>query len=422
MRFLHCLVFLVLLGLLCADKLDLHSFAAPFDEVDNSGTRIVSKNWRTGGVANVNQNFVRLTPDRQSKKGALWSRKALGVPAFSTVLKFRISGVGKNFFGDGIALWITQQGYFIEGDLHGSAEKFKGVGIIVDTFKNTERLAQHKDVTILVNDGSKNTEQMTENVVGCDGSLRYHSERADFSVTDSSKIKVIVDGTKLRVSVDERNSGEWRECAAIDLPFENDWTQRAHLAVTASTGQLADNHDVLSLSSYSTLQRMEADEKAEGNEIKFPAGDSLDVRTRFGRVEESINDIMKSMDVLDHHIEHELESVKDHITNMLAKLESREDTTEQRVDNIADLIDEQVNGNIEKRLIALENILKGDMNKRIHHLQKSFDTKLSSSIEDSMQGIGGDWKIPFLILVLVVIGFMGGLYMWYQQMRKKHIL
>jgi len=51
-----------------------------------------------------------LTPDRQSKKGALWSKKALGVSEFSAIVKFRISGQGKNFFGDGIGLWMVQQG------------------------------------------------------------------------------------------------------------------------------------------------------------------------------------------------------------------------------------------------------------------------------------------------------------------------
>lgn len=74
------------------------------------GNRVVHKQWKTHGNAVVNSNFVRLTPDRQSKKGALWSKKALGVSEFSAILKFRISGQGKNFFGDGIGLWMVQQG------------------------------------------------------------------------------------------------------------------------------------------------------------------------------------------------------------------------------------------------------------------------------------------------------------------------
>lgn len=56
----------------------------------------------------------------------------------SAIFKFRISGQGnliftiinntynvdnltsgKQFYGDGIALWITQDSYYTEGDLHG---------------------------------------------------------------------------------------------------------------------------------------------------------------------------------------------------------------------------------------------------------------------------------------------------------------
>ena len=156
------------------------------------GQRVVSKSWKSAGHAVVNTNFARLTPDRQSKKGALWARKSIGVPTFSSIFKFRISGQGKNFFGDGIALWITQQGYYQEGNLHGSTEKFTGIGIIFDTFKNTENLAAHRDVTVLINDGEKTYEMMTQNVLGCEASIRYHADRADFSVTDASRAKIMI--------------------------------------------------------------------------------------------------------------------------------------------------------------------------------------------------------------------------------------
>ena len=103
------------------------SFEPPFEEIDNAGLRMVGKQWRSAGHAVINNNFARLTPDRQSKKGALWSRKAIGVPEFS--------GQGKTFFGDGLALWIVQQSFYDAGDLHGFKENFQGVGIIFDTFR-----------------------------------------------------------------------------------------------------------------------------------------------------------------------------------------------------------------------------------------------------------------------------------------------
>jgi mannose-binding lectin 2 len=193
MKFCLLVCLLVLFAVVSyGEKLESHSFDPPFEEVDHAGQRIVGKNWRQFGSTVVNNNFIRLTPDRQSKKGAVWSRKALGVPEFSSILKFRISGQGKNFFGDGLAFWITDQPYYTEGSIHGFVDKFVGIGIIFDTFKNTESLYAHRDVTVIVNDGEKTYDMMTENVMGCNTNVRYHAERGDFSVKDASRAKIVL--------------------------------------------------------------------------------------------------------------------------------------------------------------------------------------------------------------------------------------
>lgn len=194
--FIAILVVLASFQSINAEKLEFHSFEPPFEEVDHGGIRQISRHWRSFGTAVVNNNFIRLTPDRQSKKGALWTRKSLGVNEFNTILKFRISGQGKNFFGDGLALWIVDHGYYSEGSLHGFQEKFVGVGIIFDTFKNTESINQHRDVTVIVNDGEKTFEMMTEEVKGCNINVRYHADRADFSVTDASRAKLAMTATR----------------------------------------------------------------------------------------------------------------------------------------------------------------------------------------------------------------------------------
>jgi mannose-binding lectin 2 len=125
--------FIVALAVTCclifANKLDI-SFEPPFTEVDWSGNKIVGINWKNFGSTVVNTNFIRLTPDRQSKKGALWSRGPLGVPSLSAILKFRIAGQGKNFFGDGLAMWIVSDSDYIDGDLHGYTEQFYGIGTV----------------------------------------------------------------------------------------------------------------------------------------------------------------------------------------------------------------------------------------------------------------------------------------------------
>jgi hypothetical protein len=51
------------------------------------------------------------------------------------------------------------------------------------------------------------------------------------------------------VAIDARNDGTFVDCAVAQLPASlgEEWAKSAHLGVSASTGQLADNHDVLSL-------------------------------------------------------------------------------------------------------------------------------------------------------------------------------
>jgi lectin, mannose-binding 2 len=201
------LIAVVLAQIIYSAHVETHSFEPPFTEVDVSGSRMVNKHWRSSGVAAISQNFVRLTPDRQSKRGALWSRKALGLDAFTSTLKFRISGQGKQFFGDGIAMWIVNNAYYVEGDLHGNQEKFVGIGIIFDTYKNTENFANHRDVTVLINDGEKTYEMMTEDVIGCNSQFRFHNERADFTHSDSSRAQLLITESTLKLNIDSKNTG-----------------------------------------------------------------------------------------------------------------------------------------------------------------------------------------------------------------------
>jgi lectin, mannose-binding 2 len=83
------------------------------------------------------------------------------------------------------------------------------------------------------------------------------------------------------VLIDPTNSGTWTECATSDLnSLPSDWLTKAFVGLTASTGQLADNHDVLSLQSFSDYEVMEKAEEAKKKEKAFAPGDkdSLDIR------------------------------------------------------------------------------------------------------------------------------------------------
>ena len=50
------------------------------------------KGWSCGGDANIQEFFIRLTPDRQSKTGYCWNDSPISSNKWVTTVKFRISG------------------------------------------------------------------------------------------------------------------------------------------------------------------------------------------------------------------------------------------------------------------------------------------------------------------------------------------
>jgi len=69
--------------------------------------------------------------------------------------------------------------------------------------------------------------------------------------------------SSLTVHIDPKNNGEWIECVALtNLQLPEEWARKAHIGITASTGQLSDNHDVLSLMTLSDAEISEMHELA----------------------------------------------------------------------------------------------------------------------------------------------------------------
>jgi hypothetical protein len=52
-------------------------------------------------------------------------------------------------------------------------------------------------------------------------------------------------------------------CTADSTGLPDNWANRAYIGMTATTGALADNHDVISLKTYSDLAVLEAEEEEE---------------------------------------------------------------------------------------------------------------------------------------------------------------
>lgn len=66
-------------------------------------------------------------------------------------LEFRIKGKG-NLYGDGFAMWLTKD-RAKPGDVFGHADKFEGLGIFFDTYKNNRPGTQFPYVMAMLGDG-----------------------------------------------------------------------------------------------------------------------------------------------------------------------------------------------------------------------------------------------------------------------------
>ena len=81
---------------------------------------------------------------------------------------------------------------------------------------------------------------------------RYYEGKDDFDVAKSiSSVKISIKGRKLKVSIDPRATGEFKSCfeSANVLPADFD-ISKGFFGLTATTGGLADNHDVLAMNAY----------------------------------------------------------------------------------------------------------------------------------------------------------------------------
>lgn len=137
--------------------------------------------------------------------------------------------------------------------------------------------------------------------------------------------------------IDAKNSNEWESCVTIPrLNLPAGWLSKSYIGVTATTGQLADNHDIIYLKTSSDAALI--DQVEEEAKIHFALDEDLSTPDKFNRLVEVTNKLIDAHETLDHHVEHQLASVVDHIKNLISKLEKREDKSETRLTNLEAII------------------------------------------------------------------------------------
>lgn len=139
-------------------------------------------------------------------------------------------------------MWITKQ-RAIQGDVFGSVDKFEGLGIFFDTYKNNRPGTVFPYVMAMVGDGQtsydKNNDGKEQEFMGCSArGLR------NANVPTKAKLTYFQDRS-LRLELQYKKEDQWELCFETLEPPSI--PSVAYLGFSAETGELSDNHDIISI-------------------------------------------------------------------------------------------------------------------------------------------------------------------------------
>ena len=137
-------------------SLRTHSISPPYLDSD-----LQSRWFDFGGDTIVRADqYVRLTGDLPSRSGWLFSKIPLTASNWEIEVEFKIHGK-KTLHGDGMAMWITKQ-RAQQGPVFGHADKFDGLGIFFDTYKNERPGVVFPMVMAMMGDGQTSYNKETD--------------------------------------------------------------------------------------------------------------------------------------------------------------------------------------------------------------------------------------------------------------------
>eukprot|EP00096_Caligus_rogercresseyi_P004868 TRINITY_DN1946_c0_g1_i1.p1 TRINITY_DN1946_c0_g1~~TRINITY_DN1946_c0_g1_i1.p1 ORF type:complete len:331 (+),score=73.94 TRINITY_DN1946_c0_g1_i1:143-1135(+) len=216
-----------------------HSLIKPYQS-----TGFGIPNWDFTGSTMITSNYVRLTPDTQSNTGLLWNTVPVMTPNWELQVVFKVSGTTKDLFGDGFAIWYTQD-RMRGGPVFGSKDLFSGLAVIADTYSNHNGPHNHDHpyLSAMINNGSLHYDHDRDGTHTMIGGCEVKFRNKDYE----TRIAIKYENDVLTVSHDLSNDGAWTQCFSVEgvkLPTGY------YIGASATTGELSDSHDIISMRLY----------------------------------------------------------------------------------------------------------------------------------------------------------------------------
>ncbi|XP_026112560.1 VIP36-like protein [Carassius auratus] len=239
-----------------------YSLSKPYQGLGSSS----SSHWELMGNTMIMPEHIRLTPDLQSRQGAVWSRNPCYIRDWELQVQFKIHGEGKkNLNGDGLAIWLTKE-RMQNGQVFGNTNFFTGLGVFVDTYPNEDK--QHERtfpfISAMVGNGSVAYDHDHDGRFTDLGGCTAHVRNVEYDTF----LLIRYMQNRLTVMMDIEGKQEWKDC--LDIPGVR-LPQGYYFGVSSATGDLSDNHDLISFKLYElTVERSPEEDQQE---IMLPSVD-----------------------------------------------------------------------------------------------------------------------------------------------------
>ncbi|XP_008324277.1 protein ERGIC-53 [Cynoglossus semilaevis] len=203
--------------------------------------------WIHTGNAIPSADQVRITPSLRSQRGSVWTKNKVIFQHWEAEVTFRVSGRGR-MGADGLAVWFTtEQG--LEGPVYGASDQWNGIGIFFDSFDNDGK-KNNPAIIVVGNNGKLVYDHQNDGTTQALGTCLRDFRNKPYPV----RAKIIYYQKTLTVMI---NNGftpdreDYEFCTKVDnmvIPTEG------FFGISAATGGLADDHDVLSFLLFSLTE------------------------------------------------------------------------------------------------------------------------------------------------------------------------
>ncbi|KAF9100643.1 hypothetical protein BGX27_000312 [Mortierella sp. AM989] len=215
-----------------------HSISQPYIDHD-----LQNRWFDFGGDTIINPNsYIRLTQDRPSESGWLWSRFPLPSLHYQIDFEFNVAGKGTGLYGDGFALWLTKE-RAEPGPVFGNRDNFEGLGVFFDTYANSRQSHSFPYVMAMLGDGRTSYDNdhdgLANKIGSCEADFRQRDNPTKGRLTYDMNAKTI----NLKLQVNEMD--QWNECFTL---FDIKLPTTYFLGFTAHTGEVHDSHDIIRVS------------------------------------------------------------------------------------------------------------------------------------------------------------------------------